>query len=601
MDPNDSAPSAAVASDAAAGSTVAARAEDSVQEESNKLHITGVDKYSTKKSLEKEFAKQGIANVISMKKAPGVLWAVVGFADIPSRDAAIPMINAMTMDGHKLKAAVHAPPRFEARSERNNNDKKRGADAAGLSNDQGASEEASDAAAVPMKDINDVVTPLRHTPYAEQLATKQQSIERDCVLKAARRLQKLFIKRQKELKAPQGQHVDVGGDADARKARAEMPAWLAKRNKDDPAFPVAAIRASPLQDGYRNKCDFTVGNDASGAPAVGFCSARQKDGSVVIARPDTCLHVPACMKDLCTAFEAFVAASPLPPYSQGPHTGTWRGFMVRRSDRTNQTMAVVIAAAAKADPAVWAAERERLISVMGPLTTSLFVQVYDGVSAPGADDPSDWLAGEDHITEELFGLQFRIVPGAFFQTNTEACEVLYRTVLELANLGPESTLVDVCCGTGTIGICAAKESEVKCVIGIELSAPAVACAEANAVANGLGERASFVCSRAELVLQGILDKQIYGGAGHMVAVVDPPRSGLHRSCLAALRNCSPIQRLVYVSCNPMGSLVADMEVLCGPSSKSLPGKAFEPVQGAPIDLFPSTDHCEMIIAFERVA
>ena len=55
----------------------------------------------------------------------------------------------------------------------------------------------------------------------------------------------------------------------------------------------------------------------------------------------------------------------------------------------------------------------------------------------------------------------------------------------------------------------------------------------------------------------------------MVAVVDPPRSGLHRGCLAALRNCLPLKRLVYVSCNPTGSLVADLEVLCGPSSKVL--------------------------------
>jgi tRNA (uracil-5-)-methyltransferase len=602
MDANNDTPAATPASEAAAeplgvdppdteAHEADVKTQDEGGDETNKLHVTGVEKYSTKKSLEKEFKKAGVANVISMRKAPNTLWAVVGFADVPSRDAAIPVINAMILEGHKLRAAVHTPVRWDVR-----NDNKRDADAAGFSDDRGVNEEAPVGL---LKDINDVVTPLRHTPYAEQLVLKQQAMERDCVLKAARRLQKLFVKRQKELKAPQGKSVDVGGDADARAARAEMPAWLASRSKDEPAFPVAPIRASPLQEAYRNKCDFTVGHDAKGQPAVGFCLGREKNGSVVIARPGDCVHVPECMKSLCAAFETFVATSPLQPYCQGPHTGAWRGFMVRRSDRTNQTMAVVLAAVAKAAPAEWAAERARLVEVLGPLCTSLFLQEYEGVSAPGADDPSELLAGQDHIAEELFGLRFRIVPGAFFQTNTPACEVLYRTVLEMAALGPGSTLVDVCCGTGTIGICAAKESEVKAVVGVELSAPAVACAEANAIANGLEGRATFVCARAELVLQGVLDRQVYGGS--VVAVVDPPRSGLHRSCLAALRNCAPIQRLVYVSCNPTGSLVADMEVLCGPSSKSLPGKAFVPVLGAPIDLFPSTDHCEMIIAFERSA
>lgn len=140
----------------------------------------------------------------------------------------------------------------------------------------------------------------------------------------------------------------------------------------------------------------------------------------------------------------------------------------------------------------------------------------------------------------ILSIQFKIAPDAFFQTNTEACEVLYGTVLELAQLKEGTTLIDVCCGTGTIGICASAQSPVPIsVVGVELCAASVECAKENALMNKV-ERASFVCSRAELVLGGMLKST----SGSVVAVVDPPRSGLHRSCLEAIRNCSAIQRLM---------------------------------------------------------
>uniref|UniRef100_A0A7S2DGA6 Uncharacterized protein n=1 Tax=Octactis speculum TaxID=3111310 RepID=A0A7S2DGA6_9STRA len=85
----------------------------------------------------------------------------------------------------------------------------------------------------------------------------------------------------------------------------------------------------------------------------------------------------------------------------------------------------------------------------------------------------------------------------------------------------------------------------------------------------------------------------------VVAIVDPPRSGLHRACVTAIRNCPLINKLVYVSCNPTGSLVADLVVFCGPMSKTLTGPPFRPTRAIPVDLFPSTSHCEMVVALER--
>jgi tRNA/tmRNA/rRNA uracil-C5-methylase (TrmA/RlmC/RlmD family) len=74
---------------------------------------------------------------------------------------------------------------------------------------------------------------------------------------------------------------------------------------------------------------------------------------------------------------------------------------------------------------------------------------------------------------------------------------------------------------------------------------------------------------------------------------------MHIDCLKAIRNCSRIDRLVYVSCNPTKSLVRDCVTLCGPGSKKLFGAPFKPVEATPVDLFPYTPHCEMLLVLER--
>jgi tRNA/tmRNA/rRNA uracil-C5-methylase (TrmA/RlmC/RlmD family) len=76
---------------------------------------------------------------------------------------------------------------------------------------------------------------------------------------------------------------------------------------------------------------------------------------------------------------------------------------------------------------------------------------------------------------------------------------------------------------------------------------------------------------------------------------------MHIECLKSIRNCSRIERLVYVSCNPVKSLVRDAAILCGPVSNRMHGMNFKPVAAVPVDLFPMTPHCEMILVFDRCA
>ena len=173
---------------------------------------------------------------------------------------------------------------------------------------------------------------------------------------------------------------------------------------------------------------------------------------------------------------------------------------------------------------------------------------------------------------------------------------------------PKNTLLfDVCCGTGTIGLTCMKEGAVGRVVGVDISEPAIEDAKNNAIANGYkneeegtGESTTrFVASRAEHVMSKEISKAEKAGM-NFVAVVDPAREGLHTEVVRALRANEKIKRIVYVSCNPTGSLIKDAGLLCCPPTKKYSGRAFRVVSAQPVDMFPLTSHCEMVMIFDRL-
>ncbi|EPS59765.1 hypothetical protein M569_15040 [Genlisea aurea] len=317
-----------------------------------------------------------------------------------------------------------------------------------------------------------------------------------------------------------------------------------------------------------------------------------------------------------------------------------------------------------------------------PLTV-LVIQDHTGISnAAPADAPLKYVFTrrgegselginddvEPRIHDHISGLKFSISPSAFFQVNTSAAEKLYSLAGDWADLGPKTLLFDICCGTGTIGLTLAHR--VGMVVGIEMNASAVSDAQKNAEINGI-KNCKFVCGKAEDVI-GALMKQylclllkpddasssthngsmehsgdenvIQQNGSHqsmesrsellllqqfenVVAVVDPPRVGLHPTVIKVLRTQSDLKRLIYISCNPE-SLVANAIELCTPSpgeteksnnknnnrgwknttsaslarhrAKSMPdSEPFIPVKAVAVDLFPHTPHCETVMLLER--
>ncbi|ETO71542.1 23S rRNA (uracil-5-)-methyltransferase RumA [Phytophthora nicotianae P1976] len=369
--------------------------------------------------------------------------------------------------------------------------------------------------------------------------------------------------------------------------------------------PMDSIHASPVTEGYRNKCEFSFGFDKEDKPCVGFRLGLFREGSVVVSKPDECINVSKEMKAVCAVMQNILETSDVPVYNVTTKSGVWRVLTVRQSVNTGKLMVMVQVNPKDKTDEERAAVKDLVVKRLTDESnsfkiTSIFMQEYEGLSAPSDNDPVEHVYGNTKLEEYLLGMRFSVSPNAFFQVNTRGAEKLYSLVKQYANADEHTLLYDVCCGTGTIGICASKG--VGKVVGIEICKPATDDAKVNAVLNDV-QNVSFVNSKAEDVMKDLLHKKRDESEQHLnrvVAIVDPPRAGLHHQVLRALRACPPVERIVYVSCNPTNSLVRDAVTLCGPSTKSIQGQAFEPVHAVPVDMFPHTPHCEMIIVFDRV-
>ncbi|GBN59190.1 tRNA (uracil-5-)-methyltransferase A [Araneus ventricosus] len=197
------------------------------------------------------------------------------------------------------------------------------------------------------------------------------------------------------------------------------------------------------------------------------------------------------------------------------------------------------------------------------------------------------------MEETLLDMKFQVSPEAFFQINVPATEVLYSMVADLVNASSSATVLDICCGTGTISLCLAKKGAK--VIGIEMCPEAVENARLNATNNGLPDVA-FICGKAEDVIHTAIMKC---NTSEIIAVVDPPRAGLHQKVLKAIRATSKIKKLIYVSCNSNAAYTNFVD-LCRTPSNNYRGCPFYPVQAMVVDMFPHTPHKELVMVFERV-
>lgn len=357
---------------------------------------------------------------------------------------------------------------------------------------------------------------------------------------------------------------------DGPSGKSHVPApWLQDPIKSEPI-----IRApDEALLGYRNKCEFSIGLDPNNVPIVGFMLGLYRDGITTVCSAQTCLHVSHTMKSIARAMENFVKSTDIPVYDRKTGKGNWRLLVVRVQQSGDAIVVVQLHPQDLSDKAkddiregISAQFGDDVRKVCNKL--SVYLQFYDGMNNGFFETfPLELLAGDGHAIEtlQLFKdtpletqLQFRISPFSFFQTNTKACERLFSEIgtWVMNTNGPQSDrkklILDLCCGTGTIGIATSKLNIVEKVVGIELCSSAVDDAIFNASLNNV-ENVDYICSKVEDALQKCL-KNLSTENVEIVAILDPPRSGVHRNVIYALRDCRWINRIIFVSCNPQAAV-----------------------------------------------
>jgi 23S rRNA (uracil1939-C5)-methyltransferase len=313
---------------------------------------------------------------------------------------------------------------------------------------------------------------------------------------------------------------------------------------------------------YRNKLEYSFGEDGEGEPTLGFHARGRWD---LIVDVDDCHLASEAGNEARNAVREWARAESIPAYDAGARRGVLRNLAVREGRRTGQVQTRLVTTKARfARPPV-------------DLHT-----IVEGDS--GSTDGPTGVLGEERLREELSGLQLEMSHGAFFQTNTEMAERLYAVATEFAGLTGSERVFDLFCGIGTIGLTMARQAGE--VWGLEIVPEAITDAERNARRNKV-ENAHFMAANARTGVRPLVEK-----AGKPdVVVVDPPRAGLSQKIVRRVIECEA-QKIVYVSCNP---------TTLAPNAAQLAEAGYRLARVRPVDMFPQTPHIESVALFEKVA
>uniref|UniRef100_A0A8C2BZG5 tRNA (uracil(54)-C(5))-methyltransferase n=1 Tax=Cyprinus carpio TaxID=7962 RepID=A0A8C2BZG5_CYPCA len=540
-----------------------------------KVEIQNLPKYIGFNDLKKFLNKHGV-NPHKIKLFSKQMFAFVTFKNQEERDKAMKAVHGMQWKSKVLSVRLAKPKADPILKKRKQEEEAEGGQP-GAKRAAGSQEGEEEEEGPLNIQIANAVTPLWNVPYEEQLKRKEKEVEGV--------LQKLTREIGNNNKAIRPSPVQVNHLCIHYSNHSHT--LMNSQNKYH-------------ETEYRNKCEFVIGVGADGEDkTVGFRLGKYKGGSCAVVSPAETSHVSSEAKRVVQGFQQFIRTTPYAVYSPETYEGHWRQLTVRTS-RIKQTMAIVFFNPQKLQEEEIEELKRNLRQYFtegegqeSAITSLYFVRMGQRTSAGTEDLPCEHVTGEEWIHEELLGLKFRISPHSFFQTNTPAAEVLYSAVGEWAQLDQDSTVLDVCCGTGTIGISLAKR--VKKVIGIELCQEAVEDAKANAEANGL-TNVQFHCGKAEDVFPTVLNAVV---SPNVTAIVDPPRAGLHSKVILAIRRAEHLKRLIYVACNAKAAM-NNFTDLCRAVSNRVRGAPFRPVRAMAVDLFPQTMHCETILLFERV-
>lgn len=348
--------------------------------------------------------------------------------------------------------------------------------------------------------------------------------------------------------------------------------------KQEKSYVFEGIKASPKPYEYRNKMEFSFGDEVKDGP---LSLGMHKRGSFYdVVTVSQCQIVEEDYRKILQATLAFFQERHTKFYHRLRHEGYLRHLLVRRAVKTGEILvALVTTTQEEVDLELW---KQALLDLKldGKIVGILHTK-NDSVADVVKSDETVILYGQDFFYEELLGLKFKISQFSFFQTNSLGAEVLYNTARDyIGELGDKDKVVfDLYSGTGTIAQLMAPVA--KKVIGVEIVEEAVEAAKKNAALNGLSN-CEFIAGDVLKVLDDIAEKPD-------MIILDPPRDGIHPKALPKLGATIRAPHMLYISCKPT-SLVRDLEKL------QEYGYMVERV--CCVDMFPGTPHVETVCSLK---
>jgi len=281
----------------------------------------------------------------------------------------------------------------------------------------------------------------------------------------------------------------------------------------------------------------------------------------------------------------FARQGDLLPYTTVDHSGFWRFLVIRESKRLGQMMVNIVTAEHPDGNHAVQSLAQQLIQQF-PFITTIVHNINRKKAQVAFGDEQQVLFGPGYIEELLGSTKYRISANSFFQTNSLQAEKLYQLIADWGQFQKDQIVYDLYSGTGGIAIYIA--DRVEKVIGFELIQQSIEDANVNCQINSIGNCHLIAGDlKDNLAEPGDIVKR-YGKPA--AVIIDPPRSGLHPKLPDRILQLEP-EKIIYVSCNP-ATLARDLSMLCRDH--------FEIVSVQPVDMFPHTAHCEVVVLLEGI-
>ena len=332
------------------------------------------------------------------------------------------------------------------------------------------------------------------------------------------------------------------------------------------------VKASPKEFAYRNKMEFSFGDEYKDGPLT--LGLHKKGSTYDVLTASDCKLVHDDMTKILNCVLEYFKERNVSYYKKMQHTGYLRHLLLRRGDRTGEILVNLVTTTQEEHDMSPLKEALLNLELEGKIVGFLHI-LNDSLSDVVQSDETRIIYGQDYFYEKLLNLEFKITPFSFFQPNSRGAEVLYSTVRDYIGDINDMTVFDLFSGTGTIAQVLAPVA--KQVIGVEIIEEAVEAAKENAAHNGLSN-CKFIAGDVFKVLDEIEEKPD-------VIVLDPPRDGIHPKALPKILDYG-VDKIVYISCK-VTSLARDLEMI--------QARGYEVVKSVAVDQFSQTVHVETVV------